>query len=190
VSALASRDGQALPPSGDRRDEPAAVRELVLERLEPLALARGGDVDGVERRLLRQPARAVADHERDVLDAGARERLRGQARQVGVALDRPHVGGERREDRGVIAGAGADVEHPVLRSQLEQLGHASDDERLRDRLSAPDAERGVVVGVGAQVLGHERLARDLLDRPQDALVGDVRAQLGDELGGLAHRITP
>ena len=35
--------------------------------------------------------------------------------QLGVALDRPHVVCEEREQRGVVAGAGADVEHAVLR---------------------------------------------------------------------------
>ena len=121
--------------------------------------------------------------------AGARERLARHAREVGVALDRPDVRRERGEDRGVVARAGADVEHPVAGLELEQLGHARDDERLGDRLPAADAERGVVVGVRAQVVGHERLPRHPLDRPQHALVGDVLAQLGDEMGGLAHRIT-
>jgi len=189
VSALTSRHGQPLAPPGDRCDEPAAVGELRLERVEPRAIARGRDVDRVERRLLRQPARAVADRERDVLDPGPGERFAGDAREVGVALDRPDVGGQRGEDRGVVAGAGADVEDAVVGPQLEQLGHAADDERLGDRLPAGDAERGVVVGVRAQLVGHERLARHGLDRPQDALVGDVVAQLGDEASRFAHRIT-
>ena len=42
---------------------------------------------------------------------------------------------ERREDRGVVARAGADVEDALVALELEQLAHPRDDERLRDRLA-------------------------------------------------------
>jgi len=99
------------------------------------------------------------------------------------------VAHQEREDRGVIARARPHVEHPVRGPQVEQLRHARDDERLGDRLAAADPERRVVVGVLAQVGGHERLARNPGDRVQHAVVGDVLAQLGDEAVRLAHRIT-
>jgi len=175
--------------AGDGRDEPAAGRELALERVERAARGRGRDVDRVERRLLRQPARAVAHDERDVADARALQRLGRAERQVRVALDRPHVAHQEREDRRVIAGAGPHVEHPVPRMQVEELRHARDDERLGDRLTAADPERRVVVGVLAQVGGDERLPRNAGDRVQHAVVGDVLAQFGDEAVRLAHRIT-
>ena len=70
----------------------------------------------------------------------------GVARQALLALDRPHPRGERAQHGGVIARAGADVEHTVLAAQLEQLGHPRDDQRLGDRLPAADAQRAVVPG--------------------------------------------
>ena len=157
------------------RDHPTAGGELALEPAQHAAAGGGGDVDGVERGLVREPVRAVPDDERHVVDARRGERDGGLGAEGVVALDRPHVPGQAGEHGRVIARAGAHVEHAVVRAQLEQLAHPRDDERLGDRLPAADAQRDVVVGVRPQARGHEGLARHLRDRPQDALVGDVRA---------------
>ena len=66
-------------------------------------------------RALGQPARAVAHDQRHVLHARGGEVARRAARQARVALDRPHVPRQVREHGGVVARAGADVEHAVLR---------------------------------------------------------------------------
>jgi len=104
---LPSPHGQALAPcadpqrpqrrraAGQRRDDPAALRELLLERLERGTDAGRGDVDRVERRLVGQAPGTVADGEGHVFHAGGFERLGRPLRQVGVALDRPHVRAER-----------------------------------------------------------------------------------------------
>ena len=52
-----------------------ALAEAGIEGVEGLALARRRDVDRVERRLLGQAARAVADDQGDVVDAGEPQRL-------------------------------------------------------------------------------------------------------------------
>jgi hypothetical protein len=115
-------------------------------------------------------------------------------RQRRVALDAPHVRAEAGEQRGVVARAGADVEDPLMALQLEQLEHARHDQRLGDRLAGADRQRHVVPGLGRQRLRDEQLARDLADRLEHALVGDVQAQLLDQpVGGAlepAHAITP
>ena len=62
-----------------------------------------------------------------------------------MALDRPDVCAELREHGGAVTGAGPDLEQTVGRAQRQQLGHARDDQRLRDRLAAADRQRAVVV---------------------------------------------
>ena len=59
--------------------------------------------------------------------------------------------------------------------QAEQGADRGDDERLRDRLVVPDRERAVVVGMRAQALRHEELARDAGHRLEDALVAYAAA---------------
>ena len=145
-SSAAARRGAAStsrwsPSSTGPTSRPPA-RELVRQRGAGRAARRRGDVDRVEGRVLGQPARAVAD------DAASRSRRpppRGRARpardSAGVALDAPHVRGEPGEQRGVVARAGADVEHPLAAVELEQLAHARDHERLGDRLARADRQR-------------------------------------------------
>ena len=55
-----------LAPALDRRDEPAARRELGQQRGRDAAVRGRGDVDRVVGRVRGQAAAAVADGERDV----------------------------------------------------------------------------------------------------------------------------
>ncbi len=64
-----------------------------------------------------------------------------------------------RQDGGLVAGAGADLQHAVLLLQLQLLGHVGDHEGLADGLPAGDAERAVAIGVGAIGRLDENLAR-------------------------------
>jgi hypothetical protein len=56
-----------------RRDEPAAGRELRLERGRHRRAAAAATLIASNGACGRQPARAVADHQRHVLHAGRRE---------------------------------------------------------------------------------------------------------------------
>ena len=137
---------EPLPAAAaDRHDEPAAGLELLVERRRQLGRG-GGDGDRGERRVLGQAERAVADVHVD----GPRSRPpRGRARALGELrdpLDRVHLGRELGEHRRLVAGARADVEHPLVAAQRERLADARDHVRLRDRLLAADRQRGVVVG--------------------------------------------
>ena len=182
VDAVAAPPHQRQPlmAAVDRQHEPAAVGERLDERRGHAVAAAGGDVDRVVRRPLRVAARAVADDELDVVDPGRCQRLGGRARQHGVALDRDDVAREPRQHGSVVAGAGADVEHVLVAVELEQLAHARDDRRLRDRLPVADRQRRVGPRLAAQAVRHEQVARDGGDRVQDAPVGDVRRQLLDQ----------
>jgi len=62
------------------------------------------------------------------------------------ALDRIHLVGQPRQDRGLISASRADFQDLVFRLDVEPLGHQRDDVRLADRLAEPD--RGGAVGVG------------------------------------------
>ena len=58
----------------------------------------------------------------------------------------------------------------MLGPHLQQLAHARHDVRLRDGLPRADRQRVVAVGLVAQVLLDEQVARDLAHRRQHPLV--------------------
>ena len=144
------RDEPLSPRAATREDEPAADRELVVERRRH-PVGGGGDRDRVERRPVGSPEPAVADPD---LDRGVTGLLERGARPDGErleTLDRGHVRGELVEHGGRVARARADVEHALGAVELEQRAHLRDDVRLRDRLALADRERRVVVRVPREV---------------------------------------
>ena len=118
----------------------------------------------------------------DVLIA---ERREPGARRIGeraVALDAHHLAREPRQHRGLIARAGADFEHAVLRPHAELLGHVGDHVGLADGLAAGDRQRPVGIGVVREAVVDEVLARHLVERAQHRHVVDAApAQLEQEL---------
>ena len=84
-----------------------------------------------------------------------------------------------RQDRGLVAGAGADLEHPVILSKLQLLGHVGDHERLADGLPAGNPESAVAVGVGAIGRFHEDFARHLFHGAQHRLLADPPPPQGE-----------
>ena len=58
------------------------------------------------------------------------------------ALDRVDLVGKVRQHRGLVAAAGAYLEHAMqMAAGPQQLGHAGDDVRLRNGLSGTDRQR-------------------------------------------------
>ncbi len=110
------------------------------------------------------------------------------ARTVGKRrdpLDRVHLAGELGEHRGLVAGAGADIEDAFRAVQLELLADSRHHVRLRDRLTLADGQRRVGVRTAVQLRRHEQLARHAFHGAEHALVGDAaRAQLPFD-----HRVT-
>ena len=135
----------------DGDHEPPTLRELLEERRGHL---RGGrrDDDRVERRLLRQAARPVADMH---ADTGAGERGARPFRELG-------------QHRGLVARARADVEHALVAVQVARLADQPHHRRLRDRLLVADRKRDVVPRVRAQVFRDEARAVDARERVSDA----------------------
>ena len=111
-------DLEPLPSrAADGDDEPTARLELLVERGRRL---EGGGCDGdrSEGRVLRDAASAVADVELHAVPVAGRREVR--ARSLGERrdpLDRVHLAGEFGEHRGLVARAGADVEHALARRE-------------------------------------------------------------------------
>ena len=80
---------------------------------------------------------------------------------------------QQREHAGRVAGAGADLQHPLAAAQLQRLADRGDDPGLGDRLAGIDRQRRVGVGAVAQRAGHEDLTRHLRHRRQHPLVVDL-----------------
>jgi hypothetical protein len=75
---------------------------------------------------------------------------RGSAvRQPRHDLDRVNPPGEMGEDRCLVTRAGAHLKDGIVRPDANQVGHESDDERLRNGLTIADWQRPIGVGVAA-----------------------------------------
>src|SRR5262249_40873419 len=115
----------------------------------------------------------VAHHHRDIVVA---ERLQARARGLGeraIALDAHDLAREPREYGSLIARAGADLEHAVVRRDRELLAHIGDHVRLADGLPAVDRQRLVGIGGVGMVWRDAILARDLAHGAQPPLVDDA-----------------
>jgi hypothetical protein len=137
----------------DRHDQAAADGELIEQRVRQLGPA-GGDHDAVVGRVLDPPEGAVAAADVDVAIA---ERLQLLARAVGehrVALDRVDLAGDLGEDGGGVAGAGADLEHPVSGS-VQPSCHRGDrrDGRVDVAVCALDASARTRCAPGRRAAG-------------------------------------
>ena len=152
------------PAPTDRHGEAATRLELVVELLRQ-ARRRRRDRDRVERRVLRQAERPVSDVDVDPLVPGRGEVLPGLLGELGNPLDRVHLRGQLGEDCGLVAGAGADVEHALAAGEAEDLADPGDHVRLRDRLVVTDRQRGVGECSRPFSAGDEELPRHVAPSP-------------------------
>ena len=78
---------------------------------------------------------------------------------------------ETAEDRRLVAGAGADLQHPLGAFELQGLGHQGDNVGLGDGLAAADGQGKVPVGMGLHGVLDEQVPRHLahgLEHPRIA----------------------
>src|SRR5207247_2637235 len=113
----------------------------------------------LEGRALGPTGRAVPQPGLDVREAQAPKSLLCFDEQVGESLDRIDARGEARQDRGLVAGPGPDLEHAVPAPRRERLGHQRHNQRLGNRLPAPDRQRRVFIGFAREVRREEPFAR-------------------------------
>src|SRR5581483_524481 len=154
----------------DREHQPPARSELGDQGRRGLGGGRG-DGDRVERRPLREPGPAVADVQLDAVEVARLAEVRPrELGELGDPLDRDDVPGELREHRGLVPGAGADVEYPLLAAQGERAGDERDHVGLRDGLPVADPQR--LVRVRERRVADEALARDAPHRLEHTRVVD------------------
>ena len=136
-------------------------------RLQLMDERRGNEVGSrghdhlVERRVLGPAVVAVGDLELDVGAALLAQSLLCLAGELFDDFDAVHLARQLRQDRGLVAQSGADLEHGLLGADIQQIRHQRDDERLRDRLLETYGKRNVGVGVGLQFDRYELVSRHL-----------------------------
>ena len=146
-----------------------AVGELIDEILGKRFRSSGREYR-VERPLVLEDGDPVSNAELDVRDAERAEQLARAFREVRLDFGAEDLRGETREQNRLIARACSDLENALVATETEQLGHVSDDERLRDRLPAREWQRRVVVCRGMELRGYEKLPRRRAQRFENARV--------------------
>ena len=109
----------------------------------------------------------------------------GHLQQLGMALDRVHPARDTRQDRRLVAGTGADLQHLGTVGQFEGLGHEGHHERLADGLAGSDRQRPVLPGLVQEGRVDEQLARHPLERPEHRAADDAAAPQAHDQADLA-----
>src|SRR6266849_4466558 len=177
---VALDDDQLLRPEiADRDHEPSTGSELLGEWCWHRG-RRGGHDHPVERRALGPATRAVPEPGLDVSQIEPAEPLFRFDEEVGEALDRGDAGPQVGENRGLITGSGADLEHAVAAPRRERFGHERHDQRLGDRLAAANRQRRVLIRVGGEMGRQEPFARHPRHRREHPAIANPAAR---ELAG-------
>jgi hypothetical protein len=158
-AAAACRPQQEAPAvfAGQRHQQPAALCQAVEPQRRGMRRA-GADDDGVDLAgIVRAP---VAGHHLDLRPGG--KVVPGARRQLSIVLDR-HDTARRSDDLGkdggVVAGAGADLQHALAALQVEMIEIMRPETRhaVVEAARRVDADQHVVVDPVRRVVGrHER----------------------------------
>src|SRR5262249_60503497 len=97
-------------------------------------------VTAVNRPAIGRPGAAARTDDLDLVVAERLDPSPRRFRQRAITLDGDNLGGEPRQHSGLVARAGADFEHPMVRAYVELLGHVGDDVGLADGLPARDRQ--------------------------------------------------
>src|SRR5262249_17707278 len=120
------------------RDHHAALGfQLADQRRRDLA-RRGGHDDAVKGRRLLPAVIAIARACHDIAIAQPLQPRGSAVRQPRHDLDRVNPPREMGEDCCLVARAGAHLKDGIVRPDVNQVGHESDDERLRNGLTIAD----------------------------------------------------
>ncbi len=151
---------------GTYRDDHSTTRLQLSQERRRDVVGRRGDDDRIEGcRILP----AIITITLSDCDIGIAEPLQPIGRAGGETrndLDRVNLAHQTREYRRLVAGARADLEHDVLRPDLEKVGHQRDDEWLRNGLAVSDRQRPVGIRVLPHAIRHELVARHGAHDPQ------------------------
>ena len=130
----------------------------------------GRDQDAIEGCHIAPAHRPVEGLDFDIVQAQLAHALDRPVCQVGDPLEAVDPSRKLRQYRSLIARAGADLEHTVLRFYAQELSHPRHDIRLRDGLIQADRQGMIAVGPRPHVLGYEAMPRDLQHRVENAPV--------------------
>ncbi len=184
---------QALGARRAHRDHHDAPDLQLLEERRWDVVDAAGDDDLVERSGLFPTVIAVGvlAGDRLVFGVAARDqRVVDAARALGQRLDDldgPDLVGEVGEIGGLVARAGADLEHLVAELHVDRRGHAAHHMRPRNGDAVADVEEGVVVGAPEVLFEHELLARH---HQEGALVAVVEHVPVVQQGLVARPVLP
>src|ERR1700731_2194937 len=129
-----------------------------------------GQHDLVEWRVLGPAMVAIAHSGLDIGEAQAVQALFGLCAELLDDFHAVHLACELSEDRRLITKAGADLEHDILGTDVEQIRHQRYNEGLGDRLLPSDRKRHVRIGQWLKLDRHEFVSRDLGNCRHDAFV--------------------
>jgi hypothetical protein len=168
------RDRQAPSRQAQWHDKPAVRGELVQPGGWNLPHAGRRD-QPVVRCAFDMAVRAIGGHDDHVGEACFSQRQPGTLGRLPVVLDGRHVSTHPGQQGSVVAGAGADLQHPMAGPDIQLLQHHGDHrgrgsgaERAAVRM--PFGDHGVVdVGVLDGHLGHEQVARHRTKRCVDGV---------------------
>ena len=158
----ATNEGEELARAVSDGDGKAAVGfELVDEGIR-YAGSGGGHEDSVVGTAVGGAENVRGGQDIHVGDAASRKVPAGEVNERGDALDGYDMaeGQQFAQDRGLIAGAGADLEDALVAAEGQCQGHPSDHGGLRDGLVVADGEGGVFVGAVAEFGRYEEFAGD------------------------------
>jgi hypothetical protein len=179
----------------DGRDDQATGHQLLEPGRRDAADTDRRD-DPVERAEPGCAAVPVGLQHGDARDAGPAERLDGVEYHVGLHVDaHDRRTGDRGDQRGVVPGAGAHLQHPVPGPQPQRLEHLGHQRGLRAGTARqPVAHPGHQGFVGVDPLrgGRDRPARQVEDGPHEMRTGHPRERLDHggvgDAGGDVRRI--
>ena len=100
------------------------------QSVQTLFILDRDDDDPIERSRLRPTGRTVSELEMNVANAFFIDALKRLVKQRFDALDGPHLTGQMRENGGLVAAPGADLQHAVLRLHISMVRHERHDVRL------------------------------------------------------------
>jgi hypothetical protein len=151
----------------------------VASRLEPLRerirnlLHRRGHNDAVEIAGIGGDVKTIPQLHLDISTVELRKPSPGTVGERPVTLDGHDMTGKSRQNGGLVAGAGTDLEHAVVLLELQLFRHIGHHEGLADGLPTGDSQRAVAVGIVAIGRLDEHLARNLLHGAKHPLIADA-----------------
>ena len=170
--SLAAHDArQALRarPCPHRDQHDAVHGELFQQGGRDLGTSGGND-DAVERGGGRHAQRSITSLHVNSAKIKLLQEGPGRLVQLFEALHRIDGAAHGGQDRRLIAGTGADLQHAHAGRGLQHLGHEGHRGRLGYGLPVTDGQRTVLIGPRAQPLGHKKMPGDPRHGLKDAPV--------------------